>query len=364
MLIVIPTHKRNHCVRWVLQSLSKNNFDGITDPIRILVVNNDPGSRLQIESIVTDFARTSTLDINILRRERTLPPVENWFSAIFDNSEEGEIVFINADDDLLYPWSISSRAKVMAQHRSDMVLGRIDHGLMFLNQAESASFPKPLSQPSSFDSQSLRLQDIWPFSAQHLSNHCYRSTPLVRRSLERALSWCHVLPWMDPYHRLLYVTLFLPMAVLLEGGKVAGLNQSVLLRGRDYEEIQSAPFGVPSWNHGYAALCALAIMRHSELSTIPELDEVRRDFESESVRWLATLPFDNRVPKKSILKTLIAAGIEGRRLFNSRLLFGVRLVLGEKLHLRGRQFSAGLNAGARPTRDLLEDIGAITQGRS
>jgi hypothetical protein len=335
MLVVIPTYRRNECLRWVLQSLVQSSISGIPEVIRILVVNNYPPAATEITKLVDEFRSNGKFEWHILFRDRTLDPVDNWYSAIFDNAQEDEVVCINSDDDLLLPLSLKNRYDAIVTRGSDVVLGRMGKDLFFSQAGAKVYCPYAPAIDSATTVNTLGFQSLLEYAPWHLSNHCYRNTKKLRMGYEQALRWCEKLDWLDKRNRTIYMPLYLPMSILMLGGVVLGLATELFMRGRDIDELRRAPYGVANWNHGFVHGCAWIILNNEALVGIPELDAIRAGYRREYVRHLPTYLFDSRLDWRSVMKTARELKIGATDVFSNELLYGLRLQFGELTGLRG-----------------------------
>jgi hypothetical protein len=335
MLIVIPTYRRNATLKWVLQSLVQCRTESIPEPIRVLVVNNYPPGKEGITAIVSDFSHEKRFEWDILYREKTLPPVENWYSAIFVKALPNEVVFINSDDDLFFPWSLENRFAEIDRLGVEMLLAQIDSGLFFCKQATRTYYVSDSLEMAECSASLLNMRNVCSFNPQHLSNHCYRNTEEFRAGYEKAMSWCNAQDWLDYHSRTLFITLYLPYAILLSGGTVAGLRRRCIIRGRDAEEIAEARYGVPSWSHGFAVLCALGVLGNAELKDIQQLDTIRIQYREEFARWFLTCLRDPRVDRSVLFETLRRVDFPIAQLLSVKTLYGIKLILADLMRVRG-----------------------------
>jgi hypothetical protein len=335
MLIVIPTYRRNATLKWVLQSLVQCRTERIPEPIRVLVVNNYPPAREEITTTVSDFSREKRFEWEILYREKTLPPVENWYSAIFEKALPNEVVLINSDDDLFFPWSLENRFGEIGRLGAECLLAEIDTGLYFSKKGTKVYYVSDLPDTKECSAALLNIGNIFSFTPVHLSNHCYRNTDKLRTGYEKAMSWCNAQDWLDNHNGTLYITLYLPYAILLSGGTVAGLQKRCIIRGRDAEEIAEARYGVPSWNHGFAVLCALGVLGNVELREIRQLDTIRIQYREEFARWFFTCLRDRRVDRSVLFETLRRVEFPISQLLSVRTLYGIKLILADLMRVRG-----------------------------
>ncbi len=359
MLIVIPTYRRNACLRWVLQSLVQCRTERIDEPIRVVVVNNYPPAKAEIQSIVDRFAQHRQFSWKILFRETTLPAAENWYSSICEQAQPNEVVMINADDDLFFPWSLEDRYLEIRRLDAELLLARLDSSLIFSEQAERACHLARFPAPQPVAARQLSFQQIDDFAPQHLSNHCYRFTERFRQSLARAQEWCDAQHWLDDHNRTLFITLYLPYAMLLCQGTVAGLATPCVMRGRELEELQAAKYGVPSWNHGFIHLCALGVLDNTDLRPIRELDLVREKFSDEFVRWFLTCLVDARVGRKQLRQTLGRVRFPVSRLASWKTLHGMNLILRDLMRVRGWRLGRASRRTSMPMQVFMDRLATL-----
>ncbi len=361
MLIVIPTYRRNACLHWVLQSLVQCRTDTLDEPVRVLVVNNYPPAKDEIQNIVDRFSHDGRFSWQILFRDTTLPPVENWYSSILAHAQPDEVVMINADDDLFFPWSLEERYREIRRLDAELLLAELDSSLIFSQHAQRVCHLEHFPIPETARGTRLSLEDVYDYTPQHLSNHCYRNTQAFRDSLVKAQAWCHAQDWLDFHNRTLFITLYLPYAILLSGGRVVGLPQKCVIRGRDLEEVQAAKYGVPSWNHGFIHLCALGVLDNSELKEFSQLDSVRAKYSDEFVRWFLTCLFDARVGRKRLVETLDRVHFPLARLASLKALHGANLVVRDLLRLRAWRLARASARHSVPMDQFMNRLATLAQ---
>jgi hypothetical protein len=359
MLIVIPTYKRNHCLKWVLQSLVQCKTDNIFEPVRVLVVNNYPPAREQIKNIVASFVHEKRFSWDVLCREKTLSAVENWYSAISDRALEGEVVFLNSDDDLFYPWSLEYRFEAITNFEADLLLAQIDGYLYFSKQATMVYQPLAFPNVDNVTASLLGYGQIYSYSPQAVSNHCYRNTNQFRAGLTKAMAWCQAQDWLDFNNQTQFITLYLPYAILLNGGKVAGLNKKCIILAKDIEEMRESKYGIPIANHGFMHLCALGVLNNEELGPLRELDLIRKDYSDEFLNWFLTCLFDKRVGMRKAISTLKKVGFPLRHFFSPRVLCGFDLIFRDLLGLNVFRLKKKCILGSVPAEKFLESLGSL-----
>lgn len=359
MLIVIPTYRRNATLKWVLKSLVQCRTQSIPEPIRVLVVNNYPPAREEIIAIVSDFSHEKRFEWDILCREKTLPPIENWYSAILERSIPNEVVFINSDDDLFLPWSLVDRFEEINRLDADLLHAQIDSGLFFCRQSSSIVYLSELPSAKRCSADLIDFGRIYDYVPQHISNHCYRNTEHFRAGLARAMGWCHAQDWLDFDKRTLNIPLYLSYAVLLSGGRVAGLPRKCVVRGISADEIRQAKYGVPNWNHGFIHICALGVLGNADLKDIHQLDLIRRQYSDQFVKWFPTYLVDSRVSPRALLETMHRVHFPGSRLLSAKMLTGFGLIVKDLFRLRGFGLKRRCKRDSMPIEVFLQRIAGL-----
>lgn len=337
MLIVIPTYKRNRCLRCVLQSLVQCHTDRIPEEIRVVVVNNYPPAAKEIADIVSHFSTDTRFQWEVLYREKTLLPVENWYSAIFEKSLENEVVFINSDDDLFMPRSLELRYLEVSRKEADLLLAHLGSTIFFYDDCQRLLCQKEPENTFDAEAEKIDFKDLHLFDPQHLSNHCYRKTRRLKACFDIAMSWCEELTWLDQHNRTINFPLLLTFALCHHGGKVCGLSVPLIVRGREIEEIISAKFGVPGWNHGFIHVCGLAVMNNRDLLEVKDLDRWRKNYLATYIQWFPTYPFDHRLSWRMIKEMHNRSGLKWHSLLSKNVLKGFLIVLSDWLGFRGRR---------------------------
>ena len=311
LLIVIPTYRRNATLKWVLQSLVQCRTKSIREPIRVLIVNNYPSAGKEIASIVSEFISEKRFEWNIIYREKTLPPVENWYSAICENALPDEVVFLHGDDDIFCPWSLEDRYEAICSTNADVLLSKSADRILFLPDQVSALFSESMSPKRQANARTAAIpwEDIHKWGAVFIGNNCYRYTEKWKRALSVSFDWCHQQDWLDWNTRTLMFPYYLPFAIKHLEGTLASLDQACVIRGGDFIEIRDSAYGSPGWNGGFLVLCAYGVLTTGPMADIEELEGARRELMMMAARWLPTIYFDSRIPSAMRKETFRRIGI-------------------------------------------------------
>lgn len=337
MLIVIPTYKRNDCLKWVLQSLVQCHIESIPEQIRVVVVNNYPPAAQEITNIVDHFSKDERFSWEVLYREKTLLPVDNWYSAIFAKALENEVVFINSDDDLFMPNSLQIRYHEICRNDGDLILSQLGPTVYFYQKCEHLLCLRELEKSPKTEATAIGFSDLYLYDPQHLSNHCYRNTLRLRNFFDKAMAWCDELFWLDRHNRIINFPLILTFAICYQEGRIYGLSTPLILRGQEVEELISAKYGVPGWNHGFIHLSGFMIMNNRDLERVKGLDHWREIYRATYIKWFPTYLFDRRLKWSMVKDMQCRSGLKWHSLFSKYLLSGLFLVLLDWTCLRGRR---------------------------
>lgn len=310
MLVVIPTYRRNECLRWVLKSLVQCTTAGITEPVRVLVVANYPPASAEVEAIARPFFELADFQWYLLKRERTLDPVDNWYSAIRDHATEGEVVLLHGDDDLFLPWSLEARWKMLHEAKADFLLTPFVSRVFFNQGGTTVFFPGELPAAP----QILAWQ-TWNYAVENapepsfIGAHAYRYGPRLEEAIRATLDACHTQTWVDRRNQELMLPFYLPFFLQQGGGGVIMADLPCVVRGASVQEICSSPYGVPSWNTCFVDMLALALIRSGALGQDAALQAYAERRFANVRTSMPTMLADKRIPFHTARTTLREAGL-------------------------------------------------------
>jgi hypothetical protein len=337
----------------VLKSIQKCDLSGIDEDIRVVVVNNYPPNSDAVDEICGHSFLAGRLSCKSMHREQTLPPVENWYSAIDEHAQPDEVVFLHGDDDLFLPWGIRDRFLQMAGTKADMLLSDVASRLYFYDHGRKYWLTGPLPSERA-QAKSARPWECYPArhpEASFVGNHCYRNSTAFRRGLALAFEWCGSQTWLAWNVRTLMLPFYLPNTITLAGGTVVSLQSKCVLRGASAEETMRSPYGVSNWNTAFCALCAYDIFANKQLRFNDERQALVCDrFRRDIVPVFLTMLFDRRIALKTLWKTLRHSGFPLGALMSIRLLYGLRPVAAQYLG------ATGLRLRIRGKLNLLTDM--------
>jgi hypothetical protein len=302
MLVLLPTYKRLDSLKLVIDSILRCDLPILPDDeiARLVIINNYFPNKNKIEELI-EIIKSSNLEyskweIEILTRNITLPPVENWYSAVFQMSKENEIIFFVCDDDLLTKDSLKVRYNALIENNATMVFGKLVFGLFYLNNCKKLYLHQAKSlNKLKAETFTLDYSDIFSWTSIHLSNHAFVFNQKFQKAYLKALSWCENQKIASEYNRKLFITYYIPIALLIENGNVIGINSYVLYRGMSISEIRNARYSIRSWNIGYAAGLAYEILGNQDLKENYELNRERTHFYNTFKMWYYAIKVDPRI---------------------------------------------------------------------
>lgn len=274
----------------------------------ICLANNNPSTQIRVHRLSEEIKSQSAFkpwQWCFLDREKTLYPVENWYSAIISLADENEVVFLNGDDDLFLLWSLVDRYKAITKSGADMLLSKSESGLIFLRDKRSVYYQGSMpARREKLDVHEIGWSDIAKWGSAFIGNHCYRYTEQFRKALNLCFEWCHEQDWLDWNTRTLMLPYYLPFAVKHVGGKLVGIEQKYVIRGTVLAQTLKAPFGVPGWNSGFLSLCGYGVLTNKDLGSNVELESARLELARMASDWFCTFFFDKRIPNQIVKETL------------------------------------------------------------
>ncbi|KHJ39126.1 hypothetical protein PBAC_07260 [Pedobacter glucosidilyticus] len=336
MLVIIPTYKRIDSLYWVLVSIMNCSLPMFKSKPRIAIINNYPPNKLQIDLLINKIKINYESNVNwefiAVHRTNTLPPVENWYTAVFDLALEDEVVLFVGDDDPITKTSLSVRYNAIKETNSTMVFGKVIFGLFFSNNCDKILLTekKKLNKPEK-DIKCLDFKDIWNWTAIHISNHCFVYNSTFKSAYKKAINWCNKQTAGKYENRLLFITYYLPLAILLENGKIVGVEDEVVYRGMSIEEIRKARYSIRSWNLGYISGLAYNMLSNEDLNNIEGLAEIKNHFMETFRNWYYAIKTDPRISDVEFSEILALLKVNedelsyGEKFYSFKLLFKYHL---------------------------------------
>jgi hypothetical protein len=284
---------------------------------------------------------------------------ENFYSAILAEARENEIVLLHGDDDLFCPWGLEHRFQCAPAY--DVLLSRSVGRLIFSPTSDRAVY-KGTQWPSEgpAHSQPIGLGEISSWGPAFIGSHCYRNTPVFRDAVALAFECCKRQQWLDVATSTLMLPFYLPFCVAVLGGRVGALDSVCVLRGGMLDEVTYAPYGVYGFNSGLCVVLAYGVMSSPPFAGLPEFDSTRDGLAREAAYWSGAVRQDSRIDAKLLSETLKHIRLPRRASFVVEKIKGLRLVLGEVLHLRNWRFRLWGMRGAAPIESWLAKLSGET----
>ena len=233
----------------------------------------------------------------MVRRERTLPPVENWYGAILDHAREGETVFLHGDDDLMCPGALDIRDAAIRSMGADMLVSAHAGGLIF-DGKNKALGPMPELRRETNEVVNLDLASDLIGNAPFIGNHTYRNSEAFRRAFHETKRMCALQDWLPEEQRELMLPFYLPITILRSGGHLAGLDRVFEWRGHDKRELIDSPFRCAHWNNGFLYGATLDYLNSPFLRGHAELDGQREIYRRQASELYAGVLMDFRIPEQ------------------------------------------------------------------
>jgi hypothetical protein len=295
--VFIPTFKRIKSLKAVLYSLRK--VHRLSDRFEYIcyVVNNFPDNYGAIETLVAEAnANSSGWQFISIQREKTLPPIENWYGAISNYANDGDIVFLQGDDDLFLPDSIRYRVKCLLKTEADLLITKHAGGILFYDRHDLVSIIDEYKAKASAEHvEEVKYDNLW--SAIFISNNTYRMSPILRKAFELAMKWCDEQAWLSFDQRTIMYPIYIPLALNVLSAKVVDSNKVTVIRGMNIDECRQAWWGVPGWNSGFLHWAFCGVLQNNDLKAIKTLDTTRNAANNFVAEWFWTFYVDPRISR-------------------------------------------------------------------
>jgi len=362
VIILIPTYQRTEILPWVIRSVINCDTQGIDERILILIVNNSPPSRQTVDSIIAQFRFEKNFECRSIHRDKTLPAIESWFSAMFANAEENEVVCLLGDDDIILPWGLKNRYQQIMEQQADMLLSDFYQRIYFYTSGEkcwlAGDFPvRPVDGLSAVPWDYLPAQHP---EASFLSNHCYRNTESFRKGFEVAMSWCQAQDWVPVKFATGMLPLYLAYAIQSSCGAVIALHEKDVLRGSVFDEaiIQDHTDG---GNGAFFSLLVCDTFANGELhSDLQAFTAMRSMYKRSFVSACLSILSNKNISINLLKKTIHHSGIGFRDFFVREGLSNIYAILREVPWLRGyRLKKKGRSGTLQNTADIIKSLSKL-----
>lgn len=294
-------------------------------------------------------------------RDKTLWPVDNWYSAIMERSIKDEVVLLHGDDDIFCPWSLEDRYEAVQSTRADMLMSYAVSRIVFLPDKVSAVMGAVTISKRQIEvhPSAVEWEEIDEWGPAFIGNHCYRRTEKWEHALSLSYAWCHQQDWLDWNTRTLMLPYYLPYAVKECGGSLCGIKEVCVIRGGTLEEMVDSEYGSPSWNSGFLALCAYEVLMKHVVTVHPKAWPACHKQLLLAARWFFTFYFDSRISTETRRKTLKRIGLPLNAEILFQMLLGLRLLVGEISGLRGWEWKRQARRGVRSVSKIIADLAEV-----
>lgn len=305
--VFIPTYKRLNTLKAVMYSLFKTYIPNEQYQYECYIVNNYTGNYNEVEQLVAEFDSLDTIwTFKSIQREITLPPIENWYSAISEYTKDGEIAFLQGDDDLFLPESIRYRVNCIINNNADLLLTKHIGGVVFYDNTPKVSVTNFEIREQNEQIKDVIFENLW--SAIFIGNNTYKMSAKLREAFELAMKWCNEQTWLTFDQRTLMYPIYIPIALNLMNAKVIDSNQEAVIRSMNIDECRRALWNVPGWNSGFLHLAFYGVLNNADLKNNKTLETTRISANDFAASWYWTFFFDPRISKQIRVETFKRIG--------------------------------------------------------
>jgi hypothetical protein len=304
MLVLVPTYKRLDSLYRVLYSLLNSDLPYLENKARVAIVNNYPPNEENIINIIKKIKKehknSALWEWTFINREKTLPPVQNWYDAVFQLAENGEIVFFVGDDDPLPIGSLSERYTALTKSYALYVFGKL-HSVFFPVNSQNILLLEYPKFSANTKATQVNYNNFLNCTSIHISNHCFKFDERFTSSYRKAMGWCDKLEYVDFNTRTLFIPLFIPLAALTLNYSIIFIDNVVIFRGMSIQEISSSNNGIANWDLGFISLAAYVIIKITpEIEKNELLNDLKNDLLSTYKNYYYTTRLNKKVDKVTL----------------------------------------------------------------
>lgn len=340
MIVLIPSYKRIQILSSVIKSVLQARADKINERILILVVNNYFPNKVKIESIISKIKFEGKFSVGTIHRKKTLPSVVNWYTAIFDNARENEVVALLGDDDLLLPWGLEERFKLINDQKADLLIANFYQRIYFSNHGKeclliSETLKKPVMQKVDYSLSWNPQKSKDHQRGSFISNHIYRNTKKLKDGYKKAYSWCSDQNWIPFTYSSGNLPFYMTLSIQDVGGKIINFNQKSVIRGALLEETLYQD------NHDGISTEMLSLLLYNTLnnkkilSDLYRFKSLRKTYLKNINRGLYNLFINQSLTSEMFFKTLRKSNLSLKDFLSLELLINFKLLFVDIFKLRG-----------------------------
>lgn len=323
MIILLPSYKRTAILPWVIQSILQCDTKGIDERICILIVNNYYPNKDTIENIVAKLHFKQQFCCEIIHRERTLPAVESWFSAIFDKAYPNEVIMLHGDDDLMLPWGLKNRYRAMLDNKADMLISNFYQRVYFTEDGEKYA----LITGENINREDESRVTEWEYlpsnhqRASFITNHCYRNSEVFKAAFEQAIALSQTQDWVPVAFSTGSLPLYMSFTVRKCGGVVLNLSEKSVLRGALVSETITSEYA-DGCSTAFYSLLLYQMFDAQDMHEDKKIIECYKNLYLNSIQHSSFTLLTNRSVTIAVTcKTITRAGLKITDLFRPLLIF-------------------------------------------
>jgi hypothetical protein len=329
MIVLMPSYKRTDILPVVIRSIIDCDTSGIDERILILIVNNYFPNQQVVDSIISQFNFQNNFECEVIHREKTIPAVESWFSAIFATAEEEEVVCLLGDDDILMPWGLKNRYHQIRHSQADMLLSDFYQRLYFFQGGKKCWLDCAMPTPPVGDIPVVPW-DYLPAKhpeASFISNHCYRNTKAFRVGFEKAMTWCQTQDWVPVEFATGNCPFYMAYAIKSSGGKVVALHEKDVLRGCVAEEAMYQDYADGGNTSFYCLLIYDTFSNQVLHADLHIFNALRLVYKRCFLCSFLSIINNNRISIDVLLRTMRHSGVSFSQLFTRASLNNIHSLL-------------------------------------
>jgi len=362
MVVLIPSYKRIDILPFVIRSVLDCKTSGIDERILILIANNYYPNKLIVDSVVANINFQKNFEYKVIHREKTIPMMENWFSAIFSVAEKNEVICLLGDDDIMLPWGLVNRYNQIRQSQADMLLSDFYDRIYFFEEGKKCWLDGEIPTPPARDT-SVVPWEYLPAKhpeASFMSNHCYRNTEAFRRGFEKAMTWCDAQDWVPVESSTANCPFYMGYAIKSSGGKVVALHEKNVMRGCVADEVMYQEYA-DGGNTSFFCLLIYDTFSNKALhDDLKDFQSLRNTYKRTFLSSFISIIGNKLIPFALCMETMRHSGINFRELLDRKYLSNIHYMLQMIPGIRGfRLQKRGKSDITENTRKFLKIISNI-----
>ena len=284
LIILIPTYQRPTPLIWSLQSVIRQKFDKPTFATIVVILNNDPVYKNQVDQSVNQVLNNNPHhefdSVEIIQGNTAIPPIKNIYGTLKAITENGDIAIIHGDDDIMLPNTLLFRYNSALASKLHVFIGNCLWSCFFVKQRAGIyldTLKNPYESAKPYQYNLPKSDEITTYSLPFISVYTYKISDEFWSIFDLAIDWSDQLPY-EPKIKYPFVPFYIGLAAY-HANQLGVANINMVIRGQFFSKRKLLPpLTVTEYaNGGIILLTGLAVLNNETLLNNPNFHLIRKN---------------------------------------------------------------------------------------